>query len=127
MRTASLGTLGLMVGDLAPLGLRLSASSWAKAVATKANDAPALAAGMGQQVAGDARALPCGAEDAAAPCASEITSFTPRSPRRARLRRNSVQKVSASDAPIAAQDLAAALVVDRHHRDAMRPVWRTFT
>ena len=32
---------------------------------------------------------------------SEITSCTPRSPRRVRLRRNSVQKVSASDAPIA--------------------------
>jgi hypothetical protein len=34
-------------------------------------------------------------------CASEMTSFTPRRPRRARLRRKSVQKVSASDAPIA--------------------------
>jgi hypothetical protein len=33
--------------------------------------------------------------------ASEITSLTPLRPRRARLRRNSVQKVSASEAPIA--------------------------
>ena len=34
-------------------------------------------------------------------CASEITSLTPRRPRRASERRKSVQKVSASDAPIA--------------------------
>src|SRR5260221_40785 len=33
--------------------------------------------------------------------ASEITSFTPRKPRRASLRKKSVQKVSASEAPIA--------------------------
>ena len=33
-------------------------------------------------------------------CASEITSFTPRKPRRASLRRNAVQKVSASEGPI---------------------------
>jgi hypothetical protein len=33
--------------------------------------------------------------------ASEITSLTPRSPRRARDRRKSVQKVSASDGPTA--------------------------
>jgi hypothetical protein len=32
-------------------------------------------------------------------CASEITSFTPCSPRLFRLRRKSVQKVSASDGP----------------------------
>ncbi len=32
-------------------------------------------------------------------CASEITSLTPRSPRRIRLRRNSVQNVSASLGP----------------------------
>src|SRR4051794_49073 len=33
-------------------------------------------------------------------CASETTSFTPRSPRRASLRRNAVQKVSASEGPM---------------------------
>src|SRR5713101_4138706 len=33
-------------------------------------------------------------------CASEITSLTPRRPRRASERRNSVQKVSASETPI---------------------------
>src|SRR5215831_13715175 len=33
-------------------------------------------------------------------CASEITSFTPRSPRRARLLRKVDQKVSASDGPM---------------------------
>src|SRR5216683_5777741 len=34
-------------------------------------------------------------------CASETTSLTPRRPRRASLRRKSVQKVSASEVPIA--------------------------
>ena len=45
--------------------LALSASSWAKAVATKA-ETTALLAGMSQQVAGEvhATALPCGPEDA---------------------------------------------------------------
>lgn len=33
-------------------------------------------------------------------CASEIASLTPRSPRRVRFRRNSVQNCSASDAPM---------------------------
>src|SRR3954465_11136103 len=53
--------------------------------------------------------------------ASETTSLTPRRPRRASLRRKSVQKVSASDAPIAKPStLAPAIVIDPDrddHRD----------
>src|SRR5882672_4434153 len=53
--------------------------------------------------------------------ASEMTSLTPRRPRRASLRRKSVQKVSASDAPIRqAQHLAPAVAIDADrddHRD----------
>ncbi len=40
--------------------------------------------------------------------ASEITSLTPRRPRRASLRRNSVQKVSASDGPMSRPSTRAA-------------------
>ena len=54
-------------------------------------------------------------------CASEITSLTPRRPRRASERRKSVQKVSASEAPIAMPEhLAPAVGVDADgddHRD----------
>src|ERR1700719_4524476 len=51
--------------------------------------------------------------------ASETTSLTPRRPRRASLRRKSVQKVSASDAPIAKPSTSAvAIDPDRDdHRD----------
>src|SRR2546430_12337046 len=54
-------------------------------------------------------------------CASEITSLTPLRPRLASERRNSVQNVSASEAPMAdAQHLASAIAVDGDsddHRD----------
>ena len=50
--------------------------------------------------------------------ASEMTSLTPRRPRRASLRRNSVQNVSASEGPtVHAQHLAPAVAVDAHRDD----------
>ena len=62
---------------------------------------------------------------------SAITSLTPLSPRRARPRRNSVQKVSASDAPIAIPStsrrpwsLTATATVTA--TETMRPASRTF-
>jgi len=65
-------------------------------------------------------------------CASEITSFTPRSPRRIKLRRNAVQNGSASLGPVAIPRTsrrpsvltATAIIVTT---DTMRPPWRTFT
>jgi hypothetical protein len=64
--------------------------------------------------------------------ASEITSLTPRNPRRASLRRNSSQKVSASDQPISIPSTSrlpspltpAAMVTALA---TMRPASRTFT
>ena len=63
---------------------------------------------------------------------SEITSCTPRRPRRVSERRNSVQKVSASDAPIAMPStsrrpwsLTATATVTA--TGTMRPASRTFT
>jgi hypothetical protein len=63
---------------------------------------------MGERVAHevDAAALPGGAESlrdrrpSAPSWASEMTSFTPRRPRRASLRRNSTQNGSASEGPM---------------------------
>jgi len=65
-------------------------------------------------------------------CASEITSFTPRSPRRASWRRKSVQKVSASEAPIDMPSTSrrpsvltpTAMITAT---ETIRPIWRTFT
>ncbi len=63
---------------------------------------------------------------------SEMTSLTPRRPRRASFLRNAVQKVSASDgADVHAEHLAPAVAVDpdgdddRHRDDPA--AWRTFT
>jgi hypothetical protein len=52
-------------------------------------------------------------------CASETTSLTPHSPRRASLRRNAIQDVSASDGPMSNENLTPAATVDadRYHRD----------
>ena len=56
-------------------------------------------------------------------CASEMTSSTPFSPRRTSLRRNSVQKVSASEAPMSMPEHLAPAVRgdadgdDHRHRD----------
>jgi len=65
-------------------------------------------------------------------CASETTSFTPASPRRFSLRRNSTQKVAASAAPIARPStsrrpsvLSATAMVTA--TETMRPASRTFT
>ena len=63
--------------------------------------------------------------------ASEMMSFTPRRPRRARLRRKSVQNVSASEVPIAMPSTSrlpsaftpTAMVTAT---ETMRPAWRTF-
>ena len=64
--------------------------------------------------------------------ASEITSFTPAKPRRLSLRRNSSQKVSASDAPMSMPSssrrpslLTATAMMTA--TETMRPFWRTFT
>ena len=110
MKAASLGSLGRSwSATLRHWALAASALSWAKAVADEGgDDAPAALAGVGERVAHgvDAAALPGGvactlATAALMPsCASEITSLTPRRPRRRSLRRNSVQKVSASEGPM---------------------------
>ena len=64
--------------------------------------------------------------------ASEMTSFTPRSPRRVRLRRKSVQNGSASEAPhlqakhfTASPVLAPMAIITA--TEMMRPPSRTFT
>jgi hypothetical protein len=65
-------------------------------------------------------------------CASETTSFTPRKPRRDKVRRKSVQKVSASEAPIFMPRISrrpslltpTAMITAT---ETMRPFWRTFT
>ena len=118
----------------------LSAFSWAKAVATKAETTrrpwrPAWASRLRAKCTRQRCHVAPRIRVAAAfrPLwSSEITSFTPRSPRRASERRNSVQKVSASDAPIATPrtsrrpwSLTATATVTA--TETMRPVWRTFT
>ena len=65
-------------------------------------------------------------------CASEITNLTPRSPRRASWRRNSIQKVSASEAPIIMPSTSrrpsvltpTAMITAT---ETIRPFWRAFT
>jgi hypothetical protein len=64
--------------------------------------------------------------------ASEITSLTPRRPRRVSLRRNAVQKVSASDGPMSRPSTSrrpslltpTAMITAT---DTTRPFWRTLT
>jgi hypothetical protein len=65
-------------------------------------------------------------------CASEITRLTPARPRRLSRRRNSTQKVSAAEAPIAMPRtsrlpsvLTATAIVTA--TETMRPASRTFT
>ena len=141
MRTASLGTLGLSwSATWRHWAFALSASSWAKAVATKAETTrrpwrPAWASRLRAKCTRHLCQVAPRIRVAAAfrPLwSSEITSFTPRSPRRARERRNSVQKVSASDAPIAIPStsrrpwsLTATATVTA--TETMRPASRTFT
>ena len=64
--------------------------------------------------------------------ASETTSFTPRRPRRASLRRKAVQKVSASEGPISMPSTsrrpsALTPTATMTATETMRPAWRTFT
>ncbi len=64
--------------------------------------------------------------------ASEITSLTPRRPRRASLRRNSVQKVSASDGPMSRPSTSRRPSVltptaTMTATETIRWFWRTFT
>lgn len=103
------------------------------------DDAAAALAGMGQSIAHevDAAALPAGVEHlghvALMPSrVSETTSLTPRRPRRASLRRNAVQNVSASDGPISMPRpsrrpslLKPTATITA--TDTLRPFWRTFT
>jgi hypothetical protein len=63
---------------------------------------------------------------------SEMTSFTPRRPRRASLRKKAVQKGSASEAPISMPSTSRrpSLLTPTAMMTAtetMRPFWRTFT
>ncbi len=65
-------------------------------------------------------------------CASEITSLTPRRPRRASFRRKSVQKVSASEGPTSmpSTSLRPSLFTPTATitaTETIRPSWRTFT
>jgi hypothetical protein len=65
-------------------------------------------------------------------CASETTSLTPRRPRRASLRRNAVQNVSASEGPMSIPSISRrpSLLTPTATitaTDTMRPFWRTFT
>ncbi len=63
-------------------------------------------------------------------CASEITSLTPRRPRRVSLRRNSIQKVAASETPMSMPSTSrrpslltpTAMITAT---ETMRPFWRT--
>jgi len=65
-------------------------------------------------------------------CASEITSFTPRKPRRVKSRKNFSQNGSASLGPTATPTIsltpsvftATAIITAT---DTIRPAWRTFT
>ena len=137
-----LGHLGPeLVGDLAPLDLRAVGVLLGEGGGDEGgDDAPAPGgrhgpAGCGRSARGSAAMWRrgSGSRRPSGPCgSSEITSFTPRSPRRASERRNSVQKVSASDAPIATPrtsrrpwSLTATATVTA--TETMRPVWRTFT
>src|SRR5262249_11606000 len=136
-----------LVGDQAPLCFGGAGIVLGKGGTDEGrDDTAALLAGMGQDIAHevDAAALPAGVENprlrggrllataALMPSwASEITSLTPRRPRRASLRRKSVQKVSASEAPIAMPSTSrrpAALTPTAMitATETMRPSWRAF-
>ena len=109
MQRGELGQLGTqLIGDLAPLRLAASASSWAKAVAMKAETTrrpllPACASTLRMKWTRQRCQVAFSTLATAAlmpSWASEMTSLTPRRPRRASLRRNSVQNVSASEGPM---------------------------
>ena len=119
-----LGTLGLSWSNWA---FALSASSWAKAD-EGGDDAPALLAGMGQQVAGEvhAAALPCGAEDPGHRGLQTLVVVGDHELDAAqtapgqRAQELGPEGLGLRRADRHAQDLAAALVVDGHshgHRD----------
>ena len=64
--------------------------------------------------------------------ASEMTSFTPRRPRRASLRRKAVQKGSASEGPMSMPSTSRRPSVltptaTITATETIRPFWRTFT
>src|SRR4029077_14733416 len=113
MKPASLGSLGLSwSATLRHWALAAAALSWAKAVAMKAETTrrlllPAWASALRMvwtrqrcQVAFISLALMPSWAALMPSWASEMTSLTPRRPRRRSLRRNSVQKVSASEGPM---------------------------
>ena len=137
-----LGQLGAeLVGTLAPLRLgRLGIVLGKGGGDEGGDDASPAFAGMGQRVAHEVQArqrcqvaLSTLARVALMPSwASETSSLTPRRPRRASLRRNAVQNVSASEGPMSMPSTsrrpslltptATITAIDR-----MRPFWRTFT
>jgi hypothetical protein len=129
-----------LIGDFAPLRFgRVGVILGEGGADEGADHPPALPAGMGERVAHevDAAALPAGVQDFGdggldALVASEITSLTPRRPRRASLRRKAVQKVSASDGPISMPRISRrpsplTPTATITATETMRPCWRTFT
>src|SRR5467141_1108067 len=130
-----------LIGHLTPLGaghfgVFLSEGSGDEG----GNDTPALLAGTGQDIAHEVHpaTLPGGVQDfgnrrlESPSRASEITSLTPRRPRLASERRNSIQKVSASEAPIAMPSTSRrpsllTATARMTAAETMRPVARTFT
>ncbi len=106
---ASLGTLGpQLVGHLAPLGAGGLGVLLGEGGADEGgDDAAALLAGMGQEVAHEVHpaALPGGVQDLGDGCLQALMrvrddQLDAAQTARASLRKNSVQKVSASDGPI---------------------------
>ena len=125
-----LGHLGPeLVGDLAPLDLRAVGVLLGEGGGDEGgDDAPALAAGMGQQVAGEvhAAALPCGAEDPGRGGLQALVVVGDHQLHAAqpapgpRAQELGPEGLGLRRADRHAQDLAAALVVDGHshgHRD----------
>ena len=125
-----LGHLGPeLVGDLAPLGLRAVGVLLGEGGGDEGgDDAPALLAGMGQQVAGEvhAAALPCGAEDPGHRGLQTLVVVGDHELDAAqtapgqRAQELGPEGLGLRRADRHAQDLAAALVVDGHshsHRD----------
>src|SRR5436190_24087375 len=127
-----------LIGNLGHCRRAISASSWAKAVAMKAATTrrpclPAWARTLRMKCTRQRCQEACRTLATAAlspSCASEITSLTPLRPRLASERRNSVQNVSASEAPIAMPStsprpslLTATATITA--TETMRPVART--
>jgi len=105
----------------------------------RGNDTPAVLAGMGQNIAHEvyAATLPGGVQDFGNRRFEPLMGIrdhqlAPRRPRRASERRNSVQKVSASEAPIAMPSTSRrpsllTATATMTATETMRPVARTFT